>query len=85
MATVQLLYFAAFREHVGHASEFFPLDGVNTVAQIVQALRARGEPFAQMLAPERKWRVAVNQDMADLNTPIKVGDEIALFPPVTGG
>jgi len=38
-----------------------------------------------LLAPGKRWRVAVNQQMADLATPLRPGDEIAFFPPVTGG
>ena len=37
------------------------------------------------LAPGKPVRIAVNQDMADADTPVKTGDEVAYFPPVTGG
>jgi molybdopterin synthase sulfur carrier subunit len=51
----------------------------------VEQLRARDGGAAEAFAPGRTWRVAVNQRMADPATPLKPGDEVAFFPPVTGG
>ena len=59
--------------------------GNATVSSIVDSLRSRGARWTQAFAAGRTWRVAVNQNMADLATPVKPGDEIAFFPPVTGG
>jgi molybdopterin synthase sulfur carrier subunit len=52
---------------------------------LIDSLRARGAPWADALAAEKRWRVAVNQDLAGLDTLLKSGDEVAIFPPVTGG
>ncbi len=59
--------------------------GNATVSAIVDALRSRGARWTDAFAAGKSWRVAVNQRMADLATPVKPGDEIAFFPPVTGG
>jgi sulfur-carrier protein len=83
--SITLLYFASFREQVGNSSELFPLTLAKSAQQLVDELRARGEPFATMLSPQRKWRLAINQEVADLQATIQPGDEVALFPPVTGG
>jgi molybdopterin synthase sulfur carrier subunit len=83
---VTLLYFASLRERVGCAREEFALPpGTPTVATIVETLRARDGRWSEAFAPGRAWRVAVNQAMAELATPLKPGDEVAFFPPVTGG
>ena len=84
---VTLLYFASLRESLGRSREQVPLPapGTPTIASLVEALRSRGAQWSDAFAPGKSWRVAVNQQMADLATPVKVGDEIAFFPPVTGG
>ena len=83
---VTLLYFAGLRERLDCAREDVALPpGTPTVGSVVEALRARDGRWSEAFAPGRSWRVAVNQDMADLATPLKPGDEVAFFPPVTGG
>jgi molybdopterin synthase sulfur carrier subunit len=86
LSTVQLRYFARLREAFSSEGERVALPaGVVNVAGLVAWLRQRGEPWDRELAAGRPVRVAVNQDMADPATPIRVGDEVAFFPPVTGG
>jgi molybdopterin synthase sulfur carrier subunit len=80
---LNVLYFASLREAFGTAQESVPLQP--TVALLIDSLRARGAPWADALAAEKRWRVAVNQDLAGLDTLLKSGDEVAIFPPVTGG
>ena len=83
---VTLLYFASLRERLGCSREEVPLPtGAATVSSVVEALRNRDPRWSDAFAPGQRWRVAVNQQMADLATPVKPGDEIAFFPPVTGG
>ena len=85
---VTLLYFASLRESVGCSREqvALPANGAAaTVSTLVDSLRARNGNWTEAFAPGKQWRVAVNQRMADLATPVKPGDEIAFFPPVTGG
>jgi molybdopterin synthase sulfur carrier subunit len=83
---ITLVYLARLREALGAAAEKVELPGdVGTVAALLAWLRARGGAWAAELAPGRAVRVAVNYSMARADTPVKAGDEVALFPPVTGG
>jgi sulfur-carrier protein len=83
---VTLLYFAGLRETLGCSREQVPLpSAAPTVSALIDALRNRDAKWSEAFAPGKRFRVAVNQQMADLATPIKPGDEIAFFPPVTGG
>ena len=83
---VTLLYFASLRESLGCSREQLPIPaGTATVSSLVEQLRSRDSRWTEAFAPGKTWRVAVNQQMASLATPIKPGDEVAFFPPVTGG
>ena len=85
-ATLTLVYLARLREAFGATSEQIEAPpGVTTVATLRAWLAARGGAWATELAPGRAVRIAVNHDLADPTTSIHPGDEIALFPPVTGG
>jgi molybdopterin synthase sulfur carrier subunit len=84
--TVKVLYFASLREKLGRDAEDLDLPaGVATIAGLRAHLRARGGAWAEALAEGRLLRAAVNQDMAQPAAAIKAGDEVAFFPPVTGG
>ncbi|HTD90722.1 MAG TPA: molybdopterin converting factor subunit 1 [Burkholderiales bacterium] len=84
--TITLLYFARLRETFGMASEKIALPaGVATLGEVRALLAARGGTWAHELAAGRAFRAAVNQDIATMDTPVKDGDEVAFFPPVTGG
>lgn len=83
---VTLLYFARLRETLGTRREELALPpSVADVAGLLALLRARGGDWAAELASQRPVRAAVNQEMAGLETAIADGDEVAFFPPVTGG
>ncbi len=83
---ISLLYFARLREALGVSSEQADLPAeVSDVDGLTQWLRSRGGAWESELAPGRAFRVAVNQDMADGATALRDGDEVAIFPPVTGG
>ena len=82
---LNVLYFASLRESLGTSQESLDLPGIATVAGLMDQLRARGGAWAEALAAGKRWRVAVNQNMAVPDTPLKAGDEVAIFPPVTGG
>jgi len=84
--TIQLVFLARLRERFGVSREAFALSAdINTVSALLDALRQRGDAFAEELAVGRAFRVAVNQDVVALDHPVRVGDEVAIFPPVTGG
>jgi molybdopterin synthase sulfur carrier subunit len=83
---VKVLFFAALREQLGRPGEEIELPaGVATVGALREHLRGRGGEWATVFAPNRAVRAAVNQDMTQSGATIKAGDEVAFFPPVTGG
>lgn len=83
---MRILYFAWLRERIGMAEEtVIPPPEVRDVASLLAWLRGRGEVYETVLANSAMVRVAVNQDYARAEDPVAPGDEIALFPPVTGG
>jgi molybdopterin synthase sulfur carrier subunit len=82
---LRILYFARLREELGRSAEEIAIDSeVDSVAAVASRLAGRGGAW-QRLSLESNVRVAVNQEMADAMTPVKAGDEVAFFPPVTGG
>lgn len=83
---LKVLYFARLRERLGVAEETVELPGgMGMLAMLLDVLRARGGVWAEELAAGKHFRMAVNQDMAGIEAPIEDGDEVAIFPPVTGG
>ena len=83
---ITVLYFARLREALGRSSERIALPAsVRNVEGVRALLMARGGEWEQELAPSRPVRAAVNQAMAQGDTQVADGDEIAFFPPVTGG
>ncbi len=83
---MKLLYFAWIRERTGIHEETWPLpDGVTSVRDLVAALAARGPSFAHAFADLKQIRAAVNQETAKLDDAVAEGDEVAFFPPMTGG
>ena len=83
---VTVLYFARLREALGTGSERIALPAaVRNIEGLRAMLVARGGEWGEVLAPSRPVRVAVNQAMALGDTPVADGDEVAFFPPVTGG
>ena len=84
--TLTILYFAWLRERTGSSQEQIPFpDEVQTVADLIRTLSARGAGYAAAFEGGRSVRCAVNQVFADPATPVRPGDEVAFFPPVTGG
>ncbi len=85
-ATIKVLYFARLREQLGRGEESFVLPAeVCDIGALRAHLAARGGVWAEALTAQRLVRAAVNQDMADAAATVKDGDEVAFFPPVTGG
>jgi sulfur-carrier protein len=83
---VKLLYFAWLRARVGCAEEEVALPPqVHDVAGLLDWLRGRSDRHAKALGDLRVVRVAINQDYVGLGHPVREGDEVAIFPPVTGG
>ena len=83
---MRLLYFAWLKTKTGVAEEeVTPPTEVTTVAELLTWLKTRGPGYAEALDDLSALRVAVNQEYARPGDPVGPGDEVALFPPVTGG
>ena len=83
---IRILYFARLREEMGIAGEMYELPAaVSDVNSLRAQLVARGGASAAAFAQSKAVRASVNQEIAHGDTPVKAGDEVAFFPPVTGG
>jgi molybdopterin synthase sulfur carrier subunit len=81
---VQVRYFASLREGLG-AAEAVDIPPGSTVGQLRDALLARSERHAELLARGRAVRCALAQKLCDESQALAEGAEVAFFPPVTGG
>ena len=82
---INLRFFASVRELVGTGQEVLEVAGPLTVGEVRTLLIARGGNWEYALAQGRTLRMAHNQVMCDADTVTGEGDEVAFFPPVTGG
>jgi len=83
---VNVLYFAWVRQKTGRSEETMDLPaGVTTVRGLAEHLKAKGGGYAEAFADFARLRAAVNQEHVGFDAPISTNDEIAFFPPVTGG
>lgn len=83
---MKLLYFAWLRARIGCAEEQVDLPPqIQNVAGLLTWLQSRGGRYAEALRDLSVVRVAVNQDYVGSEHPLREGDEVAIFPPVTGG
>ena len=81
---IDLRYFAWLRERVGTAAEQVETEAA-TVADLVAELRARDEGYAHAFSDIGAIRAAVDQELVDLDAPLRGAREVAFFPPMTGG
>ena len=81
---MRVLYFAWLRERIGAAREEVET-AAPTVAALVEELRAREPRYEAAFADLSALRVAIDQEMADFDAPLAGAEEVAFFPPVTGG
>lgn len=84
MKTVTVRYFASIREAMGTGSESLQTTAA-TVGALCAELMRRSDAAAQALAAGKAVRMALNQDMCAADASLSNGDEVAFFPPVTGG
>ena len=83
---MKICYFAWIREKVGiKEEELAPPAEVNDVTGLIEWLRGRSPAHAEALADPQMVRIAINQSYVAGNAPVGPDDEIAFFPPVTGG
>ncbi len=82
---MKIVYFAALRREIGVGEESVsPPAEIATVAQLIEWLKALSPKHAKALSAPRLM-AAVNQDHAAMDAPVSAADEVAFFPPVTGG
>lgn len=83
---IKVLYFARLKESLNYSTEDMDLPAdVKTVAQLKTHLAKRGEAWANLFNGKQSIRAAINHALVDNDATIKDGDEVAFFPPVTGG
>ena len=83
---MKVLYFAWVRQKIGRGDETIEAPReVRTVGDLASWLAKRGGGYAEAFADMKRVRAAVNQEHVELAAAIKPGDEVAFFPPVTGG
>jgi sulfur-carrier protein len=86
MAPINLVYFAWVRERIGCAGETLALEqSPLPLGEVLDLLIARGGGYADALVPRTQVRLAVNQAYVEMDYLVHAGDEVAIFPPVTGG
>lgn len=83
--SVRVKFFASIREFTGVSEDLIPIPEPCTVADVRAVLAARGEIWDRCLGPAAVVRAAVNQQIVPDDHAVAVGDEVAFFPPVTGG
>lgn len=82
---IEVKYFARFREELGTDGEHVDVAEIDTVSALLDKLRGRGGAWSRLFAEDQRVMTAVNQEVAERATLLRDGDEVALFPPVTGG
>ena len=83
---ITIKYFARLSEALNVKSEEVEFsEASNTVESLIQSLVGRGEPWITEFSIENKVLVAVNHELSDRHATLEQGDEVAFFPPVTGG
>ena len=83
---IKVLFFANFRELLDCSNLSVELADDSSVADLCKKLAAKGEHWLSVFeSPANTVKIALNQEMAELDSRIDDGDEVAFFPPVTGG
>ncbi|PCI43214.1 MAG: molybdopterin converting factor subunit 1 [Alphaproteobacteria bacterium] len=83
---MEISYFARIREDIGHGSEIISLpENISDVNGLIKYLCEQGKNYETAFKNEAALRVAVNQTYVDFDHPVKDSDDIAFFPPMTGG
>ena len=83
---IKILYYARIKEAVNYSTEEITLpNDVSTVTALKNYLSLRGDVWADLFNGKQVVRAAINHELVDNLASIKSGDEVAFFPPVTGG
>jgi molybdopterin synthase sulfur carrier subunit len=82
---IKVLYFARLRESLGSAGESLEVQDGLSIAELMALLAARGGQWQQEFDGCKPLRAAVNQTLVANDARVRINDEVAFFPPVTGG
>jgi molybdopterin synthase sulfur carrier subunit len=82
---MNVLYFAWVRQKIGRSEEQIEAPEAKTVRALAEFLCARGGGYAEAFADLSRLKAAVNQEHVAFDAPVGPHDEVAFFPPVTGG
>lgn len=83
---ITVLYFARLKESLKYSTEEMLLpDGVHDITTLMAHLATRGGAWQEMFSGKQQVRAAINHALVTNDAAIKTGDEVAFFPPVTGG
>ena len=83
---IKLFYFAKVREVLGIDREEIDVESdIKTLAELVAFLKLRGSQWQSIFDMSSSYRMAVNQELVEANHIINANDEVAFFPPITGG
>ncbi len=83
---IKLFYFAKVREVLGIDREEIDVESdIKTLAELVAFLKLRGSQWQSIFDMSSSYRMAVNQELVEANHTINANDEVAFFPPITGG
>lgn len=86
MITINVVFFASFKEYLDCSSLELEVSDKATIAIVCSSISQKGGRWHDLFSkPQNKVKVAVNKTMADMMTNVSQGDEVAFFPPVTGG
>jgi molybdopterin synthase sulfur carrier subunit len=80
---IKILFFAALREQLGSEGTLLPSENISSVEQVIDALIVKNPHW--QVAFKSSLLCAVNQEMVNKSHSVITGDEVAFFPPVTGG
>ncbi|MDA9558503.1 molybdopterin converting factor subunit 1 [Alphaproteobacteria bacterium] len=83
---MNILYFSWIKDKLGKAKENITIDeNINSVAELITFLKSKDETYKEVFKDISSIRVSINMETANMDDSISINDEIAFFPPMTGG
>ena len=83
---MNILYFSWIKDKLGKAKENITVDqNISNVAELITFLESKDETYKEVFKDISSIRVSINMETANMEDPISINDEIAFFPPMTGG